>query len=215
MNQITDILTVKAYVCQFKKKIALKPNSEKRVFLLKMIPESEVLTYIASGSPFRNIIDEWIYVCPQSPHIMQAFDVIEDNGKYMQLIEFEPMAISVYQLIKNLNLNFQSGNIPYAALKTLFQYIIQISHAFAIAHRSGLTHGSFNLSQVLITNRGIINESEPTWTPTFKITSFRPWLTRACKSKERTTLDQKVQISKCRDLFDFGKSIFEFLVGEK
>jgi hypothetical protein len=46
--------------------------------------------------------------------------VVEDNGKYMQLVEFDSSAIPVYQLIKNLNFNFQSGVIAYGALKSLF-----------------------------------------------------------------------------------------------
>lgn len=41
----------------------------------------------------------------------------------------------------------------------------------SIAHASGLTHGKFNLGQVLF-----VNLSEDHFE--FKVTSFRPWLVR-------------------------------------
>jgi hypothetical protein len=50
----------------------------------------------------------------------------------------------------------------------VFQFILQISHAFAISHHNKLTHGAFNLSQVLL--KDFID------VPFFKLTSFRPWL---------------------------------------
>jgi hypothetical protein len=67
----------------------------------------------------------------------------------------------------------------------------------------------------LITNKGIINEADPSWIPTFRVTSFRPWLSKTCKAKQGASLQERLQITKCRDLFEFGKSIFEFLIGEK
>jgi hypothetical protein len=53
----------------------------------------------------------------------------------------------------------------------------------------------------------------------FKITSFRPWLVTLRNINK--TLTEKIsesnmlQIAKCKDLFDFGSSIFDFMIGKK
>lgn len=85
-----------------------------------------------------------------------------------------------------------------------------MSHAFAIAHYNGLTHGAFNLSQVLL--KDFID------VPFFKLTSFRPWLVgskNTVKTLEISKLLSKrdiKQIAFCKDLQDFGTSIYEILI---
>ena len=53
----------------------------------------------------------------------------------------------------------------------------------------------------------------------FKITSFRPWLVTLRninkKLTEKISESNMLQIAKCKDLFDFGSSIFDFMIGKK
>ncbi len=53
----------------------------------------------------------------------------------------------------------------------------------------------------------------------FKITSFRPWLVTLRninkKFTEKISESNMQQFAKCKDLFDFGSSIFDFMIGKK
>jgi len=53
----------------------------------------------------------------------------------------------------------------------VYLFVIQISHAFSYAHTCNLTHGKFDLTQVLL-------DSSMT---EFKVTNFRPWLALGMK----------------------------------
>ena len=96
----------------------------------------------------------------------------------------------------------------------VYLYIIQISHAFSIAHSSNLTHGIFDLTQVLCDST----------MSTFKITNFRPWLAQAkhytfnmdCKNADfkQLTKEEMNIIAKNRDLYSFGKSIYEIMIAQ-
>ena len=125
------------------------------------------------------------------------------------MIEYESAAVNVFQYIKNLNTNFISAAITPEVCKVAFQYVIQTAHALAIAHLNDLTHGKFNLSQVLVT------DPQHEEMPNFKVTSFRPWLVGTLKPLHKLMDSERLQIAKCRDLFDFGVSIFEFMIGKK
>lgn len=82
-----------------------------------------------------------------------------------------------------------------------------MSHALAIAHFNDLTHGKFNLSQV------IIESADETLDPTFKVTSFRPWLVDSnTPSKSGAS---HLQMAKCKDVFAFGNSLFDLMIGKK
>ena len=86
---------------------------------------------------------------------------------------------------------------------------MQISHAFAIAHHNKLTHGGFNLSQVLL--KDFID------VPFFKLTSFRPWLVGSknpVKDLEISKLldDEDIfKIACSKDLQSFGTAIYDIL----
>jgi hypothetical protein len=64
----------------------------------------------------------------------------------------------------------------------------------AFAHAFDLTHGKLDPSQILCLNDGQL----------FKVTGFRPWLAH-----------NDIQISKCKDLFDFGTTLYSLMVGKR
>lgn len=111
-------------------------------------------------------------------------------------------------------MNFLTGGtIPSDVCKFLYLYVIQISSALSLAHRNDLIHGKFDLSQVLKTN-----DPYEEFLPCFKIISFRPWLVQKVQKdkyiNEVMTDEDMLQILKCKDLFDFGASIFDFMIGK-
>lgn len=48
-----------------------------------------------------------------------------------------------------------------------------------------------------------------------KVNAFRPWLVKKPPQGSIITEDDMLQISKCKDIFDFGVSIFDLMIGKK
>jgi hypothetical protein len=96
----------------------------------------------------------------------------------------------------------------------VYLFIIQISHAFSYAHSSDLTHGMFDLTQVLL------DQSKTD----FKITNFRPWLMigknyeilEHCQSDacRFLSLSDKKKLAKSRDLYKFGEAIYDLMLNK-
>ena len=96
----------------------------------------------------------------------------------------------------------------------VYLFIIQVSQAFAYAHSCNLTHGKFDLSQVILD--GSFKE--------FKITNFRPWMAQGqdydlvqdcvAPNFRNLTPDQKSRIAKNRDLFAFGEALYDFMLNK-
>ena len=99
-------------------------------------------------------------------------------------------------------------------MKMVYLFVIQVSQAFAYAHSCNLTHGKFDLSQVILD--GSLTE--------FKITNWRPWLAQSqtydllkeCHSNNfrNLTSDQKTRIAKSRDLYDFGEALYDLMLNK-
>ena len=64
-----------------------------------------------------------------------------------------------------------SLDIPTMLHEGLFLFLIQVSSAFEFAHENGLTHGDFDLSQVI---------SDVSFRD-FQVINFRPWLVTSRK----------------------------------
>ena len=122
-----------------------------------------------TGQFFDRIVDKWIFITPKSPHIIECYEVYQDISAHFQLLELYSDSQNVYQYLKSFGENgVKSGIVTSEMIQFVFQFILQISHAFAIAHHNKLTHGGFNLSQVLL--KSFVD------VPFLKLTSFRPWL---------------------------------------
>jgi hypothetical protein len=67
------------------------------------------------------IIDRWIYMAPQTPHIVQAYEILHDyDNKYIQVLEYVPYSVNVFEYIKALDHNFISGTITNSICKFAF-----------------------------------------------------------------------------------------------
>ena len=76
---------------------------------------------------------------------------------------------NVYSHLKKAKFGLLQQSIPRKLIEMVYLFIIQVSQAFAYAHSCGLTHGKFDLSQVILD--GSLTQ--------FKITNFRPWLAQS------------------------------------
>lgn len=95
----------------------------------------------------------------------------------------------------------------------VYLFTIQISHAMAFAHYNNLTHGQFDLTQIVL---------DDTFSQ-FKVTNFRPWLAegRSYDLIQDVTSDfkilhskEKYRIAKCRDVFAFGESLYDLMLNK-
>jgi hypothetical protein len=56
--------------------------------------------------------------------------------------------------------------VPEKLHKLVFMFAMQVSQAFEYAHQSDVTHGKFDMTQVVVNDEGV----------DFKIINFRPYL---------------------------------------
>jgi serine/threonine protein kinase len=197
--------------------IALSHDGKVSKLCFKILNSEHIQAYCGLKKPsdkqISSIIDDWIYMAPKSKNIISAYEVFKDEAFYMQLTEYCEGYDNIYQHLKMMNLRNLQDGIPQHLLKMVYQYIIQISNAFAIAHSSNLMHGDFNLSQV-ICDENFSN---------FKMINFRPWLvkrtystsdsvgnrTKSFSEQDRDSsiqlsMKECIRIARARDLYQFG-----------
>ena len=166
-----DIISPKCFVCIPKGHQDHSPDLKEK-FIFKVINSYQIENYCGTKKPtdkqISKIIDSWIYVTPKSPHIVSAYEVFKDKILYLQLTEYCDGYEDIYTKIRLSNYGLITEVIPQKLIRMAYLYTIQISHAFAIAHANNLTHGIFDLSQVIV---------DPLCN-TFKIINFRPWLAK-------------------------------------
>ena len=107
---------------------------------------------------------------PKTPYIVNAYEVYRDYDLFMQMIEFCDGYDNVYSRLKKFNMS-TTDSIPQKLIRMVYLFMIQMSHAFSIAHAANLTHGQFDLTQSIC---------DPS-AQTYKITNFRPWLAKGKK----------------------------------
>jgi hypothetical protein len=96
---------------------------------------------------YFRLIDEWIYLTPKSEHVVNAYCVFKDLGEiYLQLSESCDDYMNLFDIIAEMDGSWSTGPVPHSVQAMLFRFIIQMSHAMAFAHASGLTHNAFDLS---------------------------------------------------------------------
>jgi hypothetical protein len=116
----------------------------------------------------------------------------------------------MYLKVRDMKLKDLSETIPVELHKSIYQFIIQISSAFECAHASNLTHGKFDLTQVVADEH--LND--------FKIVNLRPWLLNGRQypllddQKVMSGKKERLRYSKALDLYYFGVAIFELMFGK-
>ena len=93
----------------------------------------------------------------------------------------------------------------------VYLFVIHISHAFSYAHSGDLTHGRFDLTQVIL---------DGTWSD-FKIINFRPWLAQGKSygildegQNSRLSAEAKLKLARSRDLFCFGEALYDMMMNK-
>ena len=99
-------------------------------------------------------------------NITTAFDSFRDDisGASFSMVESNNGG-NIFQYIKRLNLNL-AIDVPRSYIEFIYDVAIQLAQGLDFAHNSGLIHGQFDLSKVVLEQ-----ESENIM---FKITDFAP-----------------------------------------
>ena len=123
---------------------------------------------------------------------------------------------NIFQHIKRLNLNL-AIDVPRSYIEMIYDVAIQLASGLDFAHNSGLIHGQFDLSKVILQteNENII----------YKITDFAPqssmempMSTEASywpfsKQKEKISDREKQEVIMLKDIYTLGIAILELMIG--
>ena len=147
------------------------------------------------------------------------------------------VSLNTYQTIEKMGLGNLSSRpeIPKAYIKFLLRYIINISRAFYHSHLHNLVHGNFDLSKTVLqrfeyckrhtheTCEHDDNFFESNECINFFLVNFEPWSVEAkmqaqSQAVSNNTLkvarSEVLQQIKVQDLWNFGNSIIEIMVGK-
>ncbi len=121
-------------------------------FIIRQIPDDEN-------------IGKWIDL-PTHTNITTAFDSFKDemSAAHFSMVESNKGG-NIFQHIKRQNLNL-GIDVPRSYIEFIYDVAIQLAQGMDFAHNSGLVHGQFDLSKVVIEaeNENIM----------YKITDFAP-----------------------------------------
>lgn len=123
---------------------------------------------------------------------------------------------SIFQYIKRLNLNL-AIDVPRSYIENIFDIAIQLTQGLDFAHNSGLVHGQFDLSKVIleVENDNIM----------YKITDFAPESSMDMplsveasywpfsKQKKNITDREKIEVIMLKDIYSLGIAILELMIG--
>ena len=123
---------------------------------------------------------------------------------------------NIFQYIKRLNLNL-GIDVPRSYIEMIYDVAIQLAQGMDFAHNSGLVHGQFDLSKVVLQteNENII----------YKITDFapntslqQPLSTEASywpfsKQKKQISDNEKKEVIMLKDIYTLGIAILELMIG--
>lgn len=123
---------------------------------------------------------------------------------------------NIFSHIKRQNLNL-AIDVPRSYIEMIYDVAIQLAQALDFAHNSGLVHGQFDLSKVVLQTeeQNII----------YKITDFAPYTslqmpmsTEASywpfsKQKKQLTDLEKREVIMLKDIYTLGIAILELMIG--
>ena len=123
---------------------------------------------------------------------------------------------NMFQQVKRLNLNL-GIDVPRSYIETIYDIAIQLAQGMDFAHNSGLVHGQFDMSKVLLHN-----ENENTM---YKITDFAPASSMDMplsaeasywpfsKQKKQISDNEKKEVIMLKDIYSLGIAILELMIG--
>ena len=105
-------------------------------FVIRQIPDIEDIT-------------RWIDLQAHT-NIITAFDSFRDevSEAHFSMVESNNGG-NIFQYIKRLNLNL-AIDVPRSYIETIYDVAIQLAQGLDFAHNSGLVHGQFDLSKVVL-----------------------------------------------------------------
>ena len=172
-------------------------------FVIRQVPDEENIT-------------KWIDLQTHS-NITTAFDSFTDemSAAHFSMVEVNNGG-NIFQHIKRLNLNL-AIDVPRSYIEMIYDVAIQLASGLDFAHNSGLIHGQFDLSKVILQteNENII----------YKITDFAPqssmempMSTEASywpfsKQKEKISDREKQEVIMLKDIYTLGIAILELMIG--
>ena len=123
---------------------------------------------------------------------------------------------NIFQFIKRLNLNL-SIDVPPSYIETIYDAAIQLAAGMDFAHNSGLVHGQFDLSKVVLhmEDDNIM----------YKITDFAPASSMEMplsaeasywpfsKQKKSISDNEKREVIMLKDIYSLGIAILEMMIG--
>ena len=152
--EIIDVISPKSFVILPKGCAVQSDAPMHRKFIFKQIHKDSIDIFCGTSTPtvaqVNSIIDPWINLVPKTPHIVTAYEVYKDFNHYMQLTEFADGYDNVYNRLKKAKFGMLVDQIPRQLIRMVYLFIIQISHALSYAHSKDLTHGEFDLTQVVL-----------------------------------------------------------------
>ena len=80
----------------------------------------------AASQPPSQLLDKWIHLAPTTPHIVKAYDVLEDyNDVYLQVIEFIPNAKNLFMAIKERHADINTSEaVKPEICKFCYRFVI-------------------------------------------------------------------------------------------
>lgn len=161
-------------------------------------------------------ITRWIDL-PTHTNITTAFDSFREemSGCHFSMVEANNGG-NIFSYIKRLNLNL-AIDVPRSYIETIYDVAIQLAQGLDFAHNTGLVHGQFDLSKVVVEQ-----ENENIF---YKITDFAPassmqmpLSTEASywpfsKQKKQISDKEKIEVIMLKDIYTLGIAILELMIG--
>lgn len=105
--------------------------------------------FVIRQIPDEEDISKWIELQTHS-NITTSFDSFREelSAAHFSMVEFNNGG-NIFSHIKRLNLNL-AIDVPRSYIEMIYDVAIQLAQALDFAHNSGLVHGQFDLSKVVL-----------------------------------------------------------------
>lgn len=172
--------------------------------------------FIIRQIPDEEDISNWIDLQTHT-NVTTAFDsfIEEVSGCHFSMVE-NTTGGNIFNYIKKMNLNL-AIDVPRSYIEMIYDVAIQLATGMDFAHNSGLVHGQFDLSKVVIQsdNNNMM----------YKITDFAPRTSMEMplspeasywpfsKQKKQISDREKMEVIMLKDIYTLGIAILELMIG--
>lgn len=158
-------------------------------------------------------IQKWINIQTHT-NIVTAFDSFMHDGMQFQLTDDTNQG-NMYDHIKSLTLDL-SMTIPRSYIETIYDCIIQLAQGLEFAHESGLVHGQFDLSKVMLAKDSDqmiykISDFQPTTSLNLPISSEASYW--PFSKSRKLTESEKIEVLMLKDIYSLGICVLELMIG--